>query len=149
MQILIPVFTLLQIRILLLVKVIRICDHRSTDPPRLRFDTIKFNKMKTLPLTPPPWASKALHGSIFLSLYSSRILISMRIRIWVQFITLMRIRLPKIMLIGGDPDPRYRICAKVLFNVCSRRHYHKCLRVFLTYTLISARLMVRTVSVHE
>ncbi len=47
---------LMRIRILLLTKVMKICDHLSTDPSRLHFE-------------PPLWASKALLNSI-LSLHS-------------------------------------------------------------------------------
>ncbi len=54
MRIRIPVFTLLRIRILLLIKVMRICDHWSTDPLRPRFDTLKY-PASTVSVYGTPW----------------------------------------------------------------------------------------------
>jgi hypothetical protein len=56
-RILIYLFTLMQIRILFLIKVIRICDHLSTKPPESSFSAS----------TPPFWASTAFPATFWAS----------------------------------------------------------------------------------
>jgi hypothetical protein len=76
----------MRIQILLLIKVMGICDHWNMDPPRLHF---------------------GLQASI-VSLKNLWILTIMRIWIRIQLFTLLRIQiriqLPKIMRIHANPD---------------------------------------------
>ncbi len=119
--ILIPFFTLMQIRIWIDLSLwcgIRILssskwwestDQWPTEPPRRHFE-------------PPLWASTALHGSL-LSLRRSWILALRRIRILlltlmrigtIRLFTLkvIRIRLPKTKPIHADPDTQH--CGRIL-----------------------------------
>jgi hypothetical protein len=53
-------FTFMLIRILILIKVTRICDHWSTDPPRLHFEHLRLHGERPQPSLTPFCASTAL-----------------------------------------------------------------------------------------
>ncbi len=78
MRIRIQLFTVRRIRTLLLIKVMRICDHWPTDPQEIHF----------------------------LSLYSSWILTLTRHQIQIQLFAFMRIRirLPNMLRLHADPE---------------------------------------------
>ncbi len=58
MRIRILLFKLMRIWILLFVRVMRICDHWYTEPPRLHLEP-------PWAFTPPLWAATALNGTLF------------------------------------------------------------------------------------
>jgi hypothetical protein len=94
MRIRIWLFTLMRISILLLIKVIRICYHLHTDPPRLC--------ERSRPSTATFWASTAtvtLMRIRFNRLTSMRIPIFAMMQIWIRH--------PTVMWIHADPDPQH------------------------------------------
>jgi hypothetical protein len=88
----IRLFTLMGIwiRILLLIKVMRICDHWSKDPPRLHFEPPRLRCERPLPSIALPEPLEILNFSFNADLYPDPEFNLMRIRI--QIPKLLRIR---------------------------------------------------------
>jgi hypothetical protein len=100
----------MQIQILLLIKVMRICDHWSTDPPALPFEPLRIH------------CQLSIHGFI-LSLSSSKILTLMWIRILLFTLMWIRIQLPKItrIRIRNSELKNIYLSEHVLDTVCLLR----------------------------